>query len=268
MAAGDEALTRFANSEIHQNVAESDVADQPALRPREAGRRRVVRPDGPGGPAPPGRDGRPDRRDRRGDADWAGLPAAEPAAPVVGAFAAGTAEASPELRADGVRAVIEAADLAGVTAYGSFSTGRGDGRGRDDGRHPRSRVPHERPAPRGHDGPRRRDRVRGGGRGRRHAIDAAAVGREAAEKARRSRAAGRAAAGRLPGRARGVRRRRPPRQARVPRLLRPRRGGGTLVLRARQADRQRAGDDRGRRARPGRDAVPASTTRASRRGGS
>jgi PmbA protein len=41
---------------------------------------------------------------------------------VDGAFAAGTATASPELRAEGVRAVIAAADAASVTAYGSFAT--------------------------------------------------------------------------------------------------------------------------------------------------
>jgi predicted Zn-dependent protease len=40
----------------------------------------------------------------------------------VDAWSDGTAEATPEFRADGVRAVIAAADAAGVTAYGSFST--------------------------------------------------------------------------------------------------------------------------------------------------
>ena len=55
--------------------------------------------------------------------DWAGLPAAAPDEPVEGAFAAGTADASPELRAAAVRAVIAAADAAGVGAFGSFSTG-------------------------------------------------------------------------------------------------------------------------------------------------
>ena len=43
--AEDSALTRFANSEIHQNVAETNVTDQPARRRREAGRGRLVRPD-------------------------------------------------------------------------------------------------------------------------------------------------------------------------------------------------------------------------------
>jgi predicted Zn-dependent protease len=123
VAAGDEALTRFANSEIHQNVAESDVrinlrfvrgrrigvassgrTDPEALRrlAETAGQIAAVAEETP---------------------DWAGLPVAGPAEPVAGAFAIGTAEASPEMRAAGVRAVIEAADRAGVTAYGSYSTG-------------------------------------------------------------------------------------------------------------------------------------------------
>jgi PmbA protein len=123
VAAGDEALTRFANSEIHQNVAEADVrvnlrfvrgkrvgvassgrTDPDALRrlAETAGRIAAIAEETP---------------------DWTGLPAAGPAEPVVGGFAQGTAGASPELRADGVRAVIEAADRAGVTAFGSFATG-------------------------------------------------------------------------------------------------------------------------------------------------
>jgi len=123
VATGDEALTRFANSEIHQNVAERDVrinlrfvrgkrigvassgrTDDDALRRlvENAGRIAAVADETP---------------------DWAGLPGALPIEPVAGAHAAGTAEASPELRADGVRAVIDAADRAGVTAFGSFATG-------------------------------------------------------------------------------------------------------------------------------------------------
>ena len=41
--AEDSALTRFANSEIHQNVAETNVVDQPAGRGRQAGRRGLHR---------------------------------------------------------------------------------------------------------------------------------------------------------------------------------------------------------------------------------
>src|SRR4030081_1127809 len=56
--------------------------------------------------------------------DWAGLP--EPNGPPVAQrsvmFAGATEASSPEQRADGVRAVIAAADEAGVIAYGSFAT--------------------------------------------------------------------------------------------------------------------------------------------------
>ena len=122
--AEDAALTRFANSQIHQNVAETNVTvnlrfvvgkrvgvastdrtDDEGLR-RLAAQRRRDRP-GRRGARGLGRPARADadrgRRRRR--------------------YAPATAEASPELRADGVRAVIAAADAAGVTAYGSFSTG-------------------------------------------------------------------------------------------------------------------------------------------------
>jgi predicted Zn-dependent protease len=123
VATGDEALTRFANSEIHQNVAETDIrvnlrfvrgtrvgvassgrTDDGALRElaATAGRIAAVAEETP---------------------DWPGLPAAPPPEPVVGAYAAGTAEASPELRAAAVRAVIAAADRAGVAAFGSFANG-------------------------------------------------------------------------------------------------------------------------------------------------
>ena len=123
VAGGDEALTRFANSEIHQNVAESGVR----VNLRFARGTRI-------GVASSGRTDAEARRRLAETAgriasiaeespDWAGLPAARPAEPVEGAFAADTADASPEQRATGVRAVIAAADAAGVGAFGSFSTG-------------------------------------------------------------------------------------------------------------------------------------------------
>ena len=123
VAGGDDAFTRFANSEIHQNVAESDIR----VNLRVARGTRI-------GVASSGRTD-PEGLRRLAEtagriaaiaeetAEWAGLPAAGPADPVVGAYAAGTADASPELRAAGVRAVIAAADAAGVGAFGSFSTG-------------------------------------------------------------------------------------------------------------------------------------------------
>ncbi|MGZ9276850.1 MAG: TldD/PmbA family protein [Candidatus Limnocylindrales bacterium] len=121
--AEDAALTRFANSQIHQNVAEtnvtinlrfvvgkrvgvasSDRADEEGLRrlaTNAAAIARVV-----------------EELD-----DWSGLPEPTPIEPVDSAYAPATAYASPELRAGGVRAVIAAADAAGVAAFGSFSTG-------------------------------------------------------------------------------------------------------------------------------------------------
>jgi PmbA protein len=119
----DAALTRFANSQIHQNVAETNVAINlryvvgkrvgvaSSGRPEDEGLHRLV---------------------EQASAiagvveeleDWGGLPDPTSVEQVAAAYAPATADASPELRAEGVRAVIAAADDAGVTAYGSFSTG-------------------------------------------------------------------------------------------------------------------------------------------------
>ena len=123
VAVGDDALTRFANSEIHQNVAESDI--RVSLR-FVRGKRIGVASSGRTDPEAlrrlaetAGRIAAIAEETR----DWPGLPAAEPPAPVEGGFALATADASPEMRAAGVRAVIAAADAAGVGAFGSFSTG-------------------------------------------------------------------------------------------------------------------------------------------------
>jgi len=124
VVADDSALTRFANSEIHQNVAETNIQ----LNLRFVLGRRV-------GVASSGRtDDEGLRRLAENAAaiarnveeldDWGGLPDPAPAPSVDAAYSAATAEATPELRADGVRAVIAAGDVAGVTAYGSYSTGR------------------------------------------------------------------------------------------------------------------------------------------------
>ena len=121
--AEDAALTRFANSQIHQNVSETNIA----INLRFVVGKRV---------AVASTDRTDDEGLRRLAAnaaaiarvveeldDWSGLPEPTPIEPVPAAYAPATAEASPELRAEGVRAVIAAADDAGVTAYGSFSTG-------------------------------------------------------------------------------------------------------------------------------------------------
>ncbi len=122
IVAGESALTRFANSEIHQNVAESNVA----LNLRFVVGKRV-------GVASSGRTDDEGLRRLAGNAaaiarnveeldDWAGLPEPTPITELPAAFAGATAEATPEFRAEAVRAVIGAADDAGVTAYGSFAT--------------------------------------------------------------------------------------------------------------------------------------------------
>ncbi len=121
--AEDAALTRFANSQIHQNVAETNVSVNLRF---VVGKRVAVASSG-----------RTDDEGLRRLAenaaaiagvveeleDWGGLPGPTTAEDVEAAYSRATAEASPESRADGVRAVIAAADAAGVTAFGSFSTG-------------------------------------------------------------------------------------------------------------------------------------------------
>ncbi|HEX5826027.1 MAG TPA: TldD/PmbA family protein [Candidatus Limnocylindrales bacterium] len=121
VVAGESALTRFANSEIHQNVSSAEVYVN--LRFVKGGRVGVANT------------GRMDAEGVRSLVErataitahvdeleaWPGLPGPEPFEPVTGAWSDGTAHATPELRAEGARAVIAAADEAGVTAYGSFS---------------------------------------------------------------------------------------------------------------------------------------------------
>jgi predicted Zn-dependent protease len=119
----DAALTRFANSQIHQNVAETNVT----VNLRFVLGKRV-------GVASSGRSDDEGLRRLVGNAaaiakvveeldDWAGLPEPTDVEPVPAAYSAATADATPELRAEGARAVISAADEVGVTAFGSFSTG-------------------------------------------------------------------------------------------------------------------------------------------------
>jgi predicted Zn-dependent protease len=119
----DGALTRFANSEIHQNVAQHDVAVNLRV---VLGKRVAV--------ASTGRADDDGLRSLVSNAlaiarvveelpDWGGLPKPNGTPREVPAFAPTTADATPEFRADAVRQVIAAADEAGVTAYGSFQTG-------------------------------------------------------------------------------------------------------------------------------------------------
>jgi predicted Zn-dependent protease len=118
---GESALTRFANSQIHQNVAETGAYVNLRF---VSGKRVAVASTG-----------RTDDEGLRGLVEraaaiarnveeldeWGGLPDPTPIAPLAAAFSRATADATPELRADGARAVIAAADDAGATAFGSFS---------------------------------------------------------------------------------------------------------------------------------------------------
>jgi predicted Zn-dependent protease len=122
VTADDASLTRFANSEIHQNVAESNaqinlrfvigrrVGVASTNRLDDEGIRRLAET------------AEAIARNSEELEDWGGLPEPTPITSIPEAFALGTSDATPELRADGVRAVIAAADAVDVVAYGSFST--------------------------------------------------------------------------------------------------------------------------------------------------
>ncbi len=183
----DAALTRFANSEIHQNVAEAGV--HVSLRFVLGARQGVA------------------SSDRLDDAalhrlaesaaaiarvsaereDGVALPEPAPVAPVGGALSEATADATPELRAEGARAVIAGADAAGVTAYGSFRTevetlAVANSRGvRAAGSRSEAHLLTVMMGPGGGTGYAEQAAVDVG------AIDASAVGREAAERARLTR---------------------------------------------------------------------------------
>jgi predicted Zn-dependent protease len=120
--AENSALTRFANSEIHQNVAEENVGinlrfvigkrigvastdrtDEEGLRRLAAAAAAIA-------------------RNAAELDDWAGLAESGPVPTVPEAYADPTAQATPEFRAERARAVIAAGDAAGVAAFGSFAT--------------------------------------------------------------------------------------------------------------------------------------------------
>src|SRR6478609_1903195 len=119
----DSALTRFANSEIHQNVAETNVSiNLRVVIGKRVGVASSDRTDGEGllrlADQARAIAGVVEELD-----DWGGLPGPTEIRAVPAAYSVTTAGASPEFRAEAVRAVIGAADDAGVTAYGSFATG-------------------------------------------------------------------------------------------------------------------------------------------------
>ena len=123
VVSGEQAqLTRFANSEIHQNVAETNgsvnlrvafgkrVGVASSNRVDDEGLRRLAET------------AVAIARNSAELEDWAGLPEPTPIADLPAGWSEATARATPEQRAAGVRAVIAAADAAGVRAFGSFST--------------------------------------------------------------------------------------------------------------------------------------------------
>jgi PmbA protein len=182
--ADDASLTRFANSEIHQNVAESNV--QVNLRfvvGKRVGVASTNRSDDDGLRRLAERAAAIARNSEELE-DWGGLPAPTAIYDIPEGFAATTADATPELRADGVRAVIAAADTAGVKSYGSFSTatetlGIANSRGvRAAQRRTVSQLLTVAMAPDGGSGYAESAAVDV------TAIDAAEIGRQAAEKAR------------------------------------------------------------------------------------
>jgi PmbA protein len=116
-------LTRFANSEIHQNVAETNgsinlrvaigkrVGVAASNRLDDEGLRRLAET------------AVAIARNSAELEDWAGLPDPTPILDRPAGWSDATAAASPEQRAEAVRLVIAAADDAGVRAFGSCSTG-------------------------------------------------------------------------------------------------------------------------------------------------
>ena len=182
--ADDGSLTRFANSEIHQNVAESNV--QVNLRfviGKRVGVASTNRSDDEGLQRLAKRAAAIARNSEELE-DWGGLPEPTPIRDVPEGYAEATAGATPELRAEGVRAVIAAADAAGVVSYGSFSTatetlGIANSKGvRASQRRTVSQLLTVAMAPDGGSGYAESAAVDVTG------IDAAEIGRQAAEKAR------------------------------------------------------------------------------------
>src|SRR5215212_5470485 len=119
-------LTRFANSEIHQNVAETNgslnlrvaigkrVGVAASNRLDDDGLRRLAE------------NAVAIARNSAELEEWSGLPEPTPTRDLPSAWSEATAAATPEHRAAAVRTVIGAADAGGVRAFGSFSTSAED----------------------------------------------------------------------------------------------------------------------------------------------
>lgn len=117
------ALTRFANNEIHQNVSEEDtVVNLRFVDGRRVGVASLNRHDDDAlrrlaGSAAATARLQPEQ------SDFTSLPGPRPTPLVSGAYAATTAEADPEVRADAAAAVIAAAESVAAQAFGYAQTG-------------------------------------------------------------------------------------------------------------------------------------------------
>ncbi len=117
----DSALTRFANSGIHQNVAQADVTlNLRFIVGRRIGVVRSNRLD-PDSLATLARDAATIARLQPEREDFVSLPAGGPVSGPASGYSRATAGSSPEARADAVAAVVAQADAAGVQAFGSCS---------------------------------------------------------------------------------------------------------------------------------------------------
>ncbi len=237
------ALTRFANSEIHQNVAETSVT----LNLRVVIGKRV-------GVASSGRTDAEGLRRLAEQAtsiarvveeldDWGGLPGPTAIQDLPAAYSRATADASPELRAAAARAVIGAADDAGVIAYGSFATATesmavANSLGvRAAGTRTTSQLITVSMGPDGGTGYAEAAAVDA------TTIDAAALGREAAGKARATANAVAIEAGDYPVVLEEHAVAGPARDAWLPRVLGARGPGGSVLFRTGQTDRERPRHD-------------------------
>ncbi len=121
----DAALTRFANSAIHQNVAERDV--QLTVRVVQERRIGVARTNQLSAEAIREAVERAlsFTRYQPEIPEWTSLPEPQPI-PEVDAFDAATAATTPEQRAEVVRVVCERAQAEGVNASGAFQTAAGE----------------------------------------------------------------------------------------------------------------------------------------------
>ena len=125
LSAQETALTRFANSRIHQNVAECNVE----VRVRAVFGKRVGVASG-NDVATPVLDHVCERAAELAllqpeNPDFLSLPAPLPV-PTVNAFVQATAESTPEQRAAAVGTICQLAKDSGLTAAGSFSTSRAE----------------------------------------------------------------------------------------------------------------------------------------------